>query len=106
MRGIVFINQASPNPCDFVRGDGHPDPAAADADAAIYCPGGNCPGQGNDKVRIVIVRLQLPVPEIRDYIARFAQFSGQKSLQLKAAVVSGNANALGCCHRAQMDGSK
>jgi hypothetical protein len=80
MRRKIFINQASPNTDNFIRGKGRADPAATDAYASIHGPGGNRTGQGNDKVRVIIIRLQLPVAEVGDLVTSFAQFPGQKLL--------------------------
>ncbi len=72
MRRKIFLNQAGSNPGHFVRGDGHPNPAATDAHAAIHRPGGNRPGQRDYKIWIIVVRLQLAVAKIGYFITGFA----------------------------------
>ena len=93
MRRKVFVNQAGPNPRHFVRADRCANPTAADAHAAIHRSGSNRAGQWHNKVRIIIVLFRTTVTKVNHFMTGFAQFSGQKFLQLETAVVGGDADA-------------
>ena len=64
VRRKVFVNQAGANPGHFVRADGCSNPTATDAHAAIHRPGGNRPGQRDDKIRIIIVLFRPTIAEV------------------------------------------
>ncbi len=73
----TLVNQAGSNPSDFVRGHRRPDPAATNGHAPFHFPTGNRTGKGHNVIWIIILRLRLPVTEIDQLIAGFAQFLDQ-----------------------------
>ena len=93
MRRKVFMNQAGPNPCHFVRADRCPNPAATNAHAAIHLSGGNCARQWHDEIGIVIVLFRATVTKVNHFMTGFAQFPGQIFFQLVTAVIGGDADA-------------
>jgi len=87
-----FMNQARAHTRHLVGGDRGAHAAAANGDAAIYRPGGNCACQWDNKIWIVIVRLRLGVSEIADAMSALAQQPDQMLLQGKATMVRGDSD--------------
>ena len=58
MGGEGFMNQTSPHASDLFGGSASSHPASTDGD-----PAGDCTTQGDKKIRIIVVRLQLSVVE-------------------------------------------
>ena len=99
LRRKGLVNQAGPDPRHLVGGDRRPNAASTDGHAAIDLSAGDRAGQGHDEIRVVIVRLRLPVAEIDDFMAGGAEHRGEIFLQLVTAVVGGDADALRRCGR-------
>jgi hypothetical protein len=80
MRRKVFVNQAGSNPRHFVRADGCSNPASTDAHAAIHLSAGDCTGQRNDKIRVVIAQIRPSVAEVDYFMPSLTQHPDQISL--------------------------
>ncbi len=97
VRREIFMNQAGPNPRHFVRADRCPNTASTDGHAALHLSAGHRAGQRHDKIRIIIVQIQLQVAEIDHLMAGRAQLSSEMFLQFKSAMVGGDADAADSC---------
>ena len=92
VRGKCFVNQTRTDASNFVRGDRCANSAATDGHAPLHISAGNGAGQRHDIIRIVIIDLQMSVSEIDCVMTSDPQFLGEILLQLKTAVVGGNAD--------------
>ena len=77
VRRKIITNQAGPNPRHFVGGDRCPNATSTDGHAAIHLPASDCAGQRHDKIRIIIIQLQLLVAEVNYLIASRAQLCNE-----------------------------
>jgi hypothetical protein len=89
-----IMNQAGPDPGDFVRDHRSPHAASTNGHPTIHLPPGNGAGQRHDKIRIIVIRLQAAVAEINHFITRRAQLTDQLPLQFKSAMVGSDAHAV------------
>ena len=94
VRRKVIMNQAGPNPGDFVRDDRCPHAASTNGHATIHLPCGNCAGQRHDKIGIIVIRIQAAVAETNHFITGRAQLADQLLLQFKSAMVGSDAHAV------------
>ena len=89
-RGKVVLDQAGANAFYLVGADRGADTAAANGEAAIYFSGSHGLPQWNDKIRVIIVWIQLVGPKVHDLVAFGLQPRDEFLFQLKPAVIRGN----------------
>ena len=94
MRREGFMNQAGPDARHFVRGDRCADTAPTDGYSAFQVSASYRLGERNDKIRVVIILVRLPVAEFDHIVTDFAQLSGKMLHQFKSTMVSRDADAL------------
>ena len=80
VRGKVFMDQACPHVGHFVRGHGGAHATPTNSYTALHLSARNCAGQGDNKVRVIVVRLKFEVAEIDDFMTGRAQSPDQISL--------------------------
>jgi hypothetical protein len=93
----VVVNDGGANARDLVGTDGCANATTADRHTALHLSRHHGPSQRNDKVRIVVARVQAMRPEIDDLVPRGAKMGEQLLFQTKPTVISGNAYAHVCC---------
>jgi hypothetical protein len=89
-----FMNQAGPDARHFIRGDRCSDTAPAGGYSTFQVSASHRLGERNDKIRVVIILVRLPVAEFDHVITRFAQLSGKMLHEFKSAMVSRDTDAL------------
>ena len=81
-----------PHPCHLVDGHAGPDTAATHGQPPLHLAGGHGPGQGHDKVRVIISRAVLEGAEILDFVPHAPELLQQVLLELKTAMVRSDAD--------------
>jgi hypothetical protein len=89
-----FMNQACPDARHFVRRDRRSDTAPTDGNSAFQISASDRLGERNDKIRVIIVLVPLPVAKLDYVITRLAQFPGEILHKFKSTVVGGYPDAL------------
>jgi hypothetical protein len=88
------MNQASPDARHLVRRDRCADTAPTGGYSTFQVSASHRLGERNDKIRVVIILVRLPVAEFDHVITRFAQLSGKMLHEFKSTMVSRDADAL------------
>jgi hypothetical protein len=76
-RREMIVNQARADADNLVCAHGGADTAAANGHAAFDLPGGDRPGEVNDKIGIVVARIQAVSPNVDQFMRRFAKMGNQ-----------------------------
>ena len=86
------MNETRANTDNLVRRDRCSNSASANRNPSLHISTGNSAGQWHNIIGIVIIDLQMSVSEIDCVMTSDPQFLGEILLQLKTAVVGGNAD--------------
>src|SRR5262245_43637000 len=91
--GKVVVDQRRADAGNLVATDGRADPASADGDSALNRAVSHRAGQGNDEVRVVVVRVQAVSAEIHDLVPEPTKAAAQIPFPVESAVIAGDAKA-------------
>jgi hypothetical protein len=64
----MVVDQTGANTRNFVGADGSTHPASANSNPAIYCAGGDRPGQGSNEIRVIVAWLEAFCTEINNFM--------------------------------------
>src|SRR5579871_5768252 len=87
------MDQACPYARYLVGGNARSHAATTDGHAAFHFAASNCPSQGHNKIRIVVVRLRPAVAKVDHFKMSLMQHPDQIFLRLKSSMVGSDTDA-------------
>jgi hypothetical protein len=87
MSRVMVVHQSSANPGNLIRTDRGAHSAAANRNSAFHFAAGNRLSERNDKVRIIVARIEVVGPHVNHFVPSFAKADDQRFLQAETTMI-------------------